>query len=49
MPSCPEKRMTYAQVALRDFQHYQGRAVDWEAKAQQLLAAIAQALMKLPS
>jgi hypothetical protein len=33
-----------AQAALRDFQHYQGRAADMEARAQQLLASIAQAL-----
>ena len=38
----------YAQAALRDFQHYQGRAADLEAKAQQLLADIAEALAKLP-
>ena len=38
----------YAQAAHRDFQHYQGRAGDKEAAAQQLLAAIAQALTKLP-
>ena len=38
----------YSQAALRDFQHYQGRAAAEEAKAQQLLAAIAQALTKLP-
>jgi tetratricopeptide (TPR) repeat protein len=38
----------YAQAALRDFQHYQGRAAKDEADAQQLLAAIAQALTKLP-
>jgi len=34
----------YAQAALRDFQHYQGRAADMEAKVQQLLDRIAQAL-----
>jgi len=39
----------YAQAALRDFQHYQGRAADKEAGAQQLLADIAQALTKLPA
>jgi tetratricopeptide (TPR) repeat protein len=38
----------YAQAALRDYQHYQGRAAEKEADAQQLLAAIAQALKKLP-
>lgn len=39
----------YAQAALRDFQHYEGRAADLEAKARQLLARIAQALRKLPA
>ena len=37
----------YTQAALRDFQHYQGRAAADEAKAQQLLAGIIQALVKL--
>ncbi|MCH7918082.1 MAG: hypothetical protein IIC50_08850, partial [Planctomycetes bacterium] len=39
----------YAQAALRDFQHYQGRAAKDEAQVQQLLANIAQALTKLQS
>ena len=39
----------YAQAALRDYRHYQGRAAKDEADAQQLLAHIAQALTKLPS
>jgi tetratricopeptide (TPR) repeat protein len=39
----------YAQAALRDYQHYQGRAAKEEHDAQQLLAAIAQALAKLPA
>jgi hypothetical protein len=43
------RAQAYAQAALRDFQHYQGRAADLEDRAQQLLAAIAQALTKLPS
>ena len=34
----------YAQAALRDYQHYQGRAAADEADAQGLLADIAQAL-----
>ena len=38
----------YAQAALRDYQHYEGRADDNEAKAQQLINEIAQALAKLP-
>jgi tetratricopeptide (TPR) repeat protein len=38
----------YAEAALRDFQHYEGRAADKEAKAQRLLADIAQALTKAP-
>jgi tetratricopeptide (TPR) repeat protein len=42
------RAQAYAQAALRDYQHYQGRAATDEAKAQQLLAAIAQALTKLP-
>ena len=43
------RAQAYAQAALRDFQHYQGRAAKDEADAQQLLARIAQALTKLPS
>jgi tetratricopeptide (TPR) repeat protein len=42
------RAQAYAQAALRDFQHFQGRAAADEAKAQQGLAAIAQALTKLP-
>jgi tetratricopeptide (TPR) repeat protein len=38
----------YAEAALGDYQHYQGRAADKEAKAQGLLGLIAQALAKLP-
>ena len=38
------RAQAYAQAALRDFQHYQGRAADREARAQQLIARIAQAL-----
>jgi len=34
----------YAEAALRDFQTYQGRAANEEAKAQQLITAIGQAL-----
>jgi tetratricopeptide (TPR) repeat protein len=43
------RAQAYAQAALRDYQHYQGRAAADEAKAQQLLADITQALTKLPS
>jgi hypothetical protein len=43
------RAQAYAQAALRDYQHYQGRAAKDEADAQQLLAGIAQALTKLPS
>ena len=38
----------YAEAALRDFQHYQGRAANEEAKTQSLLDHINQALAKLP-
>jgi tetratricopeptide (TPR) repeat protein len=38
----------YAQAALRDFQHYQGRAAADEAKAQQLIDNIEQLLAQLP-
>jgi hypothetical protein len=34
----------YAKAALRDYQHYHGRATADEAEAQRLLAAIVQAL-----
>lgn len=37
----------YAQAALRDFQHYEGRAAADEAKAEQLLDRIGKALAKL--
>ncbi|MGZ4954174.1 MAG: hypothetical protein ACXV8Q_03600 [Methylobacter sp.] len=37
----------YAQAALRDFQYFQGRATDWEAKIQQLIADIRQDLAAL--
>ncbi len=42
------RAQAYAQAAQRDFQQYQGRASEDEAKVQRLLAAIAQALTKLP-
>lgn len=42
------RAQAYAQAALRDFQHYQGRAAADEADAQQLLDVIAQALTKVP-
>jgi tetratricopeptide (TPR) repeat protein len=38
------RAQAYTQAALRDFQHYQGRAAADEADAQQLIARIAQAL-----
>lgn len=38
----------YAEAALRDFQHYQGRAAEREAKTRGLLDRINQALTKLP-
>jgi hypothetical protein len=41
------RAQAYAQAALRDFQHYQGRAAKEEADAQELLARIAQALEAL--
>jgi tetratricopeptide (TPR) repeat protein len=41
------RAQAYAQAALRDFQHYQGRAAKDEANAQQLLARIAEALEAL--
>jgi tetratricopeptide (TPR) repeat protein len=39
----------YAQTALEDFRHYQRRAADWEARAQQLIDLIAQALAAVPT
>ena len=42
--ACLHRTHAYAEAALRDFQHYQGRAAAAEAKPQQLLAVIAQAL-----
>jgi tetratricopeptide (TPR) repeat protein len=44
-----DRAQAYAQAALRDFQHYQGRAAQDEAKVQRLLARIAQAIAELPS
>ena len=38
----------YAEAALRDYQHYQGRVAEKEAKAQGLLDRIRQALSELP-
>jgi len=38
----------YAEAALRDFKHYQGRAAKEETNAQNLLDLINQALLKLP-
>ena len=43
-----ERAQAYAQAALRDFQHYQGRADAEGAETQQLIDTIAQALAKLP-
>ncbi len=42
------RAQAYAQAALRDFQHYEGRAAANEAKAQQLLDRIEQRLAALP-
>jgi tetratricopeptide (TPR) repeat protein len=42
------RAQAYAQAALRDFQHYQGRAAADEAKAQGLLELIDENLAKLP-
>jgi tetratricopeptide (TPR) repeat protein len=42
------RAQAYAGAALRDYQHYQGRAAADEAEAQRLLAHIAQALAELP-
>lgn len=38
------RALAYAQASLRDFQHYQGRAADMEALAQELIEDIGQAL-----
>jgi hypothetical protein len=38
------RAQAYAEAALRDFQHYQGRAAADEARAQQLLARMARAV-----
>ena len=45
-PACSAR--AYAEAALRDYQHYQGRAAKEEANAQRLLDLINQALAKLP-
>lgn len=42
------RALSYAEAALRDFQHYKGRAAEMEANAQGLLDQINQALAKLP-
>lgn len=42
------RAQAYAQAALRDYQVYEGRAAADEAKAQQLIDGIGQALAKLP-
>jgi len=42
------RAQAYAEAALRDFQHYKGRAAEFEADAQRLLDDINQALAKLP-
>ncbi len=38
------RALAYAQAALRDFQSFQGRAADWEARAQGLIDRIGEAL-----
>jgi tetratricopeptide (TPR) repeat protein len=43
-----QRARAYAEAALRDFQHYQGRADDDEAQARDLLDHIDQALANLP-
>ena len=43
-PDLLRRAAAYAQASLRDFKHYEGRAADMEAKAQQLIDIIAQAL-----
>ena len=42
------RAQAYAEAALRDYKHYQGRAVKEETKAQDLLDLINQSLSKLP-
>ncbi|AUB83639.1 CHAT domain-containing protein [Candidatus Thiodictyon syntrophicum] len=42
------RAQAYAHSALRDFGHYQGRAADPEARAQQLIDSIAQSLAEPP-
>ena len=42
------RAQAYAEAALRDYQHYQGRAADKEELTQGLLDQINQALVKLP-
>jgi len=42
------RAQAYAQSALRDFGHYQGRAADLEAQAQQLIDSIARSLAEPP-
>ena len=42
------RAQAYAEAALRDFQHYQGRAANEEAKAQGLLDQINERLARLP-
>jgi hypothetical protein len=39
-----KRALAYARAALRDFQHYQGRAAAEEAKAQQLIDDITRAM-----
>jgi len=40
--------LRHAQAALRDYQHYQGRAAADEAKVERLLDRLAQGLQALP-
>lgn len=42
------RALAYAQAALRDFQHYEGRAAEHEANAQRLIDHIKADLAKLP-
>lgn len=48
-PDLLHRAQAYAQAALRDYQHYQGRIAKDEADAQQLIARIVQAIAKLPT
>ena len=42
-----KRAQSYAEAALRNFQQYQGRAVNEEAKTQRIIGKIKQALIQL--